>query len=61
MTNNSGKFVSMVSNMETETTAIETPPVVPRPPRSSMLQCVEEYFGRYWWLWLILLLIIKNR
>ena len=61
MTNNSGKFISKVSNIETEMTATELSPLIPPSPKLSLLQSVEEYFGRYWWMWIILLLIIKIR
>lgn len=59
MTNNSGKFISTVSNKETEITLEAMTKAIPSAPGSSILQYVEEYFGRYWWLWLVLILIIK--
>lgn len=61
MTNNSGKFISQVSNMETEMTATELSPLVPETPKVTLLQSVEEYFGKFWWMWLIILLLIKIR
>lgn len=59
MTNHSGKFISTVSQKETETTLEEMTKAIPAAPGTSILQYVEEYFGRYWWLWLVLILIIK--
>lgn len=61
MTNNSGLFVSTVSNIETETTVQDISSLIPPAPSVSVLQRVEEYFGKYWWAWIILLLIIKIR
>lgn len=61
MTNNSGKFISEVSNIETEMTATELSPLIPETPKLTLLQSVEEYFGKFWWVWIILLLIIKIR
>ena len=58
MTNNSGKFVSTVSAKETETTVQEMTSVIPAAPGSTVMDRVEEYFGRYWWAWLIALVII---
>jgi hypothetical protein len=59
MTNNSGKFVSQVSNMETEMTATELSSLVPETPKVTLRQSIEEYFGKFWWIWLVILLIIK--
>ena len=59
MTNNSGKFVSTVSNKETEMTSADITAAIPPAPKLGVLQYVEEYFGKYWWAWLILLLILK--
>lgn len=59
MTNNSGKFVSTVSNKETELAVTEIAAQIPATPGNTFMQHVEEYFGRYWWLWLALLLIVK--
>ncbi|MEE1288470.1 MAG: hypothetical protein UHK44_07720 [Bacteroidaceae bacterium] len=56
MTNNSGKFVSTVSNKET--TVQEMTAVIPAAPGSTVMDRIEEYFGRYWWAWIIALLII---
>lgn len=58
MTNNSGKFVSTVSTKETETTVQEMTSVIPAAPGSTVMDRIEEYFGRYWWAWLIALVII---
>lgn len=58
MTNNSGKFISTVSNKEPEMTMDAMTKAIPPAPGSSILQYVEEYFGRYWWLWIILLILI---
>lgn len=59
MTNNSGKFVSTISNKEDNTSVGEISTQIPPVPKVGILQYVEEYFGRYWWVWIILLLIIK--
>lgn len=59
MTNYSGKFVSTVSNKETEMTSADITAAIPPAPKLGVLQYVEEYFGKYWWVWLILLLILK--
>ena len=61
MTNNSGKFVSTISNKEDNTSVGEISTQIPPAPSVSVLQRVEEYFGKYWWAWIILLLIIKIR
>ena len=61
MTNYSGKFVSTVSTKETETTVQEMAAVIPASPRATILQRVEEYFGRYWWAWLAALVIILKK
>ena len=63
MTNNSGKFITQISNIETEMTATELSPLIPEAPKVTLLQTVEDYFGKFWWIWmaLILLLIIKNK
>lgn len=63
MTNNSGKFITQISNIETEMTAAELSPLIPEAPKVTLLQSVEEYFGKFWWIWLalILLLMIKNK
>ena len=61
MTNNSGLFTSTVSNIETDTTVQDISSQIPPVPDVSVLQRVEEYFGKYWWAWIILLLIIKIR
>ncbi len=61
MTNNSGKFVSTVSNIETEMSVEEIQQSIPATPGSSILQYIEEYFGRYWWMWIVLILILKNK
>lgn len=61
MTNHSGKFVSTVSNKESDMTSAAMAAVIPDTPSVSVLQRVEEYFGKYWWLWIILLIIIKNK
>ena len=58
MTNNSGKFVSTVSEKETETTIEEMTAVIPAAPCATVMDRIEEYFGRYWWAWLIALVII---
>lgn len=58
MTNKSGKFRSPVSHIETETSVTELSQKIPPAPHT-FLQSVECYFGKYWWLWIILLLIIK--
>lgn len=58
MTNNSGKFVSTVSEKETETTIEEMTAVIPAAPDATVMERVEEYFGRYWWAWIIALVII---
>ena len=60
MTNNSGKFVSTVSTKETETTVQEMTSVIPAAPGTALMDRVEEYFGRYWWAWLIALVIIRK-
>lgn len=59
MTNLSGKFGTPVSNIETETQVQDISKQIP--PAPSVIQRVEEYFGKYWWAWIILLLIIKIR
>lgn len=56
MTNNSGKFVSTVSNKET--TVQEMTAVIPATPGSTVMDRIEEYFGSYWWAWIIALVII---
>lgn len=61
MTNNSGKFISAVSNKETDTSVGEISTQIPPAPKVGILQHVEECFGRYWWVWIILLLIIKRK
>lgn len=61
MTNNSGKFISAVSNIETEMSVETMSQAIPATPGVSILQYIEEYFGRYWWLWIVLILILKNR
>lgn len=62
MTNNSGKFNHHVSNKETETTAEELSSFIPAAPKVTLLQRAEEYFGKLWWAWLVLIvLIIKTR
>jgi hypothetical protein len=61
MTNNSGKFISTVSNKETETTAADITTAIPPAPKLGLIHYIEEYFGKYWWAWLILLIIIKNK
>ena len=61
MTNLSGKFETPVSNIETETTVQDISKQIPPAPSVSVLQRVEEYFGKCWWAWIILLLIIKIR
>ena len=58
MTNNSGKFISTVSEKETETTIEEMTAVIPATPGSTVMERIEEYFGRYWWIWIIALVII---
>ena len=58
MTNNSGKFVSTVSEKTVETTVEEMSAVIPAAPGSAVMERVEEYFGRYWWAWIIALVII---
>lgn len=60
MTNNSGKFVSMVSNKEPEMTSAEIKDLVPAAPLT-IKDRIEEYFGRYWWVWIILLIVIINK
>ena len=47
--------------METEMTATELSPLVPETPKVTLLQSVEEYFGKFWWIWIIILLLIKIR
>lgn len=61
MTNNSGKFVSTVSNIETEMSVEEIKQAIPATPKVSIIQYIEEYFGKYWWLWIVLILIIKKK
>lgn len=61
MTNNSGKFVSTVSNIETEMSVEEIKQAIPATPGFSILQYVEEYFGRFWWLWIVIILILKKK
>ena len=61
MTNNSGKFVSTVSNIETEMSVEEIQQAIPATPGISILQYVEEYFGRFWWLWIVIILILKKK
>ena len=61
MTNNSGKFVSTVSNIETEMSVEEIKQAIPSTPGISILQYVEEYFGRFWWLWIVIILILKKK
>lgn len=58
MTNKSGKFVSTVSEKETETTIEEMTTLIPAAPGATVMERVEEYFGRYWWVWIIALVII---
>lgn len=59
MTNNSGKFVSApsVSNLETVMSVEEMSQHIPSAP-GSLRQTIEEYFGRFWWVWVLLLIII---
>lgn len=60
MTNHSGKFVSVVSNKETEAvSAAELSQKIPPAPGVSVLQRVERCFGKYWWVWIILLITLK--
>lgn len=61
MTNNSGKFISQVSNVETEMTATDIAPKVPETPKVSLLHSVEEYLGKFWWVWLFISLLIVKR
>lgn len=62
MTNNSGKFITQISNIETEMTAEELSSFIPAAPKVTLLQRAEEYFGKLWWAWLVLIvLIIKTR
>lgn len=60
MTNNSGKFVSApsVSNIETVMSVEEMSQHIPPVPCSTIRQTIEEYFGRFWWVWVLLLIII---
>lgn len=62
MTNNSGKFITQISNIETEMTATEMSPLIPDAPKVTLLQTVEDYFGKFWWMWLLILLVmIKSK
>lgn len=61
MTNNSGKFITQISNIETELTATELSPLIPDAPKVTLLQTVEDYFGKFWWMWLLILLVIIKR
>lgn len=58
MTNNSGKFVAPVSNFEPVMSVTELSQQIPPVP-NTFLQSVEHSFGKFWWVWIILLLIIK--
>lgn len=58
MTNNSGKFITQISNIETEMTATELSPLIPEAPKVTLLQTVEDYFGKFWWIWLLILLVM---
>ena len=61
MTNNSGKFITQISNIETEMTATELSPLIPDAPKVTLIQTVEDYFGKFWWMWLLILLVIIKR
>lgn len=61
MTNNSGKFITQISNLETEMTATEMSPLIPEAPKVTLLQTVEDYFGKFWWMWLLILLVMIKR
>ncbi len=61
MTNNSGKFITQISNIETEMTATEMSPLIPEAPKVTLLQTVEDYFGKFWWMWLLILLVMIKR
>lgn len=63
MTNNSGKFITQISNIETELTATELSPLIPDAPKVTLIQSIEEYCGKLWYIWLLLILILifKNR
>lgn len=63
LTNNSGKFSSPTSNYGGEGFNAQELPPAPSVGRSGIHigQFLEEYFGRFWWLWIIVLIIIKNR
>lgn len=61
MTNNSGKFITQISNIETEMTATEMSPLIPDAPKVTLLQTVEDYFGKFWWMWLLILLVMIKR
>lgn len=61
MTNNSGKFISTISTKEADASVGEISTQIPPAPKAGILQYVEECFGRYWWVWIILLLIIKRK
>jgi len=61
ISNNSGKFSSPTSNFVGEGKTPELPLAPTGNATSSIGQFIEEYFGRFWWVWLIVLVIIKNK
>ncbi|MBO5847845.1 MAG: hypothetical protein J6R17_01360 [Bacteroidales bacterium] len=60
ISNNSGKFSSPMSNYVGEGTTPKLP-TAPMSSTSGIGQFIEEYFGRFWWVWLIVFIIIKNK
>lgn len=65
MTNNSGKFASSTSNYVGEAGNLKDVsmkiPQAPAASGSAITQFIEEYFGKYWWVWLIVVLIILKK
>lgn len=63
MYNVSGKFSSPKShfngeeNIEGLADQIPPTPVSRREDKNPVVEFVTEYFGRFWWLWLILLIL----
>ena len=63
LTNNSGKFSSPTSNYGGEDFKAQDLPSAPSGGRSvsHIGQFLEEYFGRFWWLWILIFIITKNK
>ena len=71
MTGVSGKFIPTrkvsaytATDTNAEKVALKVPSapsITPRKKSNTISLFLEEYFGRFWWMWIIVILMLKTK